>query len=290
MLLGIFAKTFVRPTLAETLDAVRSHGLRCVQFNMACAGLEALPSRLDTSKCLTIRQALAERAIDMAAVSGTFNMIHPDPEQRQDGLRRLRELALACRALGTSIVTLCTGTRDPQNMWRRHPDNDSAAAWRDLIASLRIALERTEESGVTLAFEPEVSNVVDSAQKGRRLLDEIGSPRLKVVMDGANLFYAGELERMHAVLDEAFDLLGKDIVLAHAKDLSHDGDAGHEAAGEGVLDYDHYLPLLHAHGFRGPLILHGLTEGQVAKSVRFLQEKLQKVAAARRSAATEALS
>jgi sugar phosphate isomerase/epimerase len=275
MELGIFCKTFVRSTLAETLDAVRSHGLSCVQFNMACAGLEPLPRRIDASRCLQVRQALAERNIRMAAVSGTFNMIHPNTDVRRDGLDRLRELAFACRAMGTSIITLCTGTRDPVNMWRRHPDNDSSAAWHELLASLRTALELTEESGVTLAFEPEVSNVVDSARKGRRLLDELGSPRLKVVMDGANLFHAGELPRMHAVLDEAFDLLGNEIVLAHAKDLSHDGEAGHEAAGEGLLDYDYYLRLLHAHGFQGPLILHGLTEAQVGESVRFLREKLQ---------------
>jgi sugar phosphate isomerase/epimerase len=36
-----------------------------------------------------------------------------------------------------------------------------------------------------------VSNVIDSAQKARRLLDEIRSPRLKITMDAANLFHAG---------------------------------------------------------------------------------------------------
>ncbi len=274
MRLGIFCKTFARPTLDQVLDAVRTHGLETIQFNMACAGLQPLPERIDASLCEQIRQALAARRITMAAVSGTFNMIHPDPARREEGLRRLRTQAGACRALGTSIITLCTGSRDPDNMWRRHPDNDSSAAWRDMIASIRSALEMTAESGVTLAFEPEVANVVDSARKGRRLLDEIGSPRLKVVMDPANLFHAGELPRMREILDEAFDLLGPDIVLAHAKDLRHDGDAGHEAAGEGLLDYDHYLRLLLAIGFDGPLILHGLSEAQVPKCVRFLRNKL----------------
>lgn len=275
MRLGIFCKTFPRPTLAECLDAVRAHGLDCVQFNMACAGLPSLPAMIDRPRCVEIRRELAQRNIQMAAVSGTFNMIHPDPEQRRQGLRRLAELARACADLGTSIITLCTGTRDPQDMWRRHPDNDSAAAWRDLLASLRAALEMTTSSGVTLAFEPEVANVIDTARKGRRLLDEIGSPRLKVVIDGANLFHTGELARMREVLEEAFDLLGKDIVIAHAKDLSHDGEAGHEAAGEGVLDYDSYLRLLQKHGFHGPLILHGLAESQAGKGVSFLRTKLQ---------------
>ena len=38
--------------------------------------------------------------------------------------------------------------------------------------------------------------------------------------------------------DEAFGLTGKDIVPAQAKDLEHDGDAGHKAAEQGKLDYD----------------------------------------------------
>jgi len=128
-----------------------------------------------------------------------------------------------------------------------------------------------------LAFEPEVNNVVDSAQKARQLLDEIGSPFLKVTIDAANLFHAGELPRMKEILDEAFALVGKDVVLAHAKDLDHDGDAGHEAAGQGKLDYDHYLFLLHRYQFPGPLLLLGLSEAQAPGCVAFLREKLARL-------------
>ncbi len=274
MRLGIFAKTFVRPTVEAVFDAVRAHGLDCVQFNMACAGLPSLPEQIDGELCERIRRAAVERDITLAAVSGTFNMIRPDPEKRRGGLERLRVLVSACKPLGVPAVTLCTGTRDPEDMWRRHPDNDTASAWHDLLDRMRVAVKAAEETGVTLAFEPEVANVVDTARKGRRLLDEIGSPRLKVVMDGANLFRAGDLARMRDVLDEAFALLGKDIALAHAKDLTHDGEAGHAAAGTGRLDYDHYLKLLRSVGYDGPLILHGLSEAQVDASVAFLRGKL----------------
>jgi sugar phosphate isomerase/epimerase len=50
------------------------------------------------------------------------------------------------------------------------------------------------------------------------LLDEIDSPWLKVVIDPANLLRAGDFPRVEEILDEAFDWLGQDIVLAHAKD------------------------------------------------------------------------
>ena len=49
MQLGIFAKTFTRPTLEAVLDAVADHGLRCVQFNFACAGLPSMPDQIESA-------------------------------------------------------------------------------------------------------------------------------------------------------------------------------------------------------------------------------------------------
>ena len=178
------------------------------------------------------------------------------------------------REMGTSFIHVCTGTRDPNSMWRHHPDNGSPESWRDMAACVREATDIARQANVVLAFEPEMSNVVDSARKARRLLDEIGSPHLKVTMDPANLFHAGELPRMKEILDEAFALVGKDIVLAHAKDLDHDGEAGHKPAGQGVLDYDRYMSLLRKYDFKGPLLLHGLTVAQVPGCLAFLRAKL----------------
>ena len=63
----------------------------------------------------------------------------------------------------------------------------------------------------------------------------------------------------------AVELLGPDIIIAHAKDLDHDGEAGHLAAGKGLLDYAYYLGLLKQAGFKGPLLLHGLAESVFAE-------------------------
>ena len=280
MQIGILMGTFARPTLEARLDAVKACGLDCVQLSMGCAGLAAMPDEIPPELVARIRREADARGITIASLEGTFNMSHPDPDHRRAGLRRLRVLAAVCQSLGTSKIHLCTGTRDRDSMWRRHADNDSPEAWRDMVACVREATEIARQADVVLAFEPEVNNVVDSAQKARRLMDEVGSPHLKVTMDAANIFHAGELARMSEVLDQAFALIGKDIVLAHAKDLSHDGDAGHEAAGHGKLDYDRYLSLLHACGFQGPLLLHGLSEAQVPGCVAFLRDKLARVTAA----------
>jgi len=270
MQIGIFAATFVKPTLQERLDAVRAHGFTHIQFSMGCVGLPELPDAIDDTLCYLIRDEVAQRDMTIAVMSGTFNMCHPDPQHRHAGVQRLGVLISACRRIGVPIISLCTGTRDPNSMWRHHPENGSADAWRDMVETVRAAVRIAEDAHITLAFEPEVSNVVDSAQKARRLLDEIGSESLKVVIDGANIFHKGELP---------FELLGTDIVSAHAKDLDSDGEAGHLPAGHGLLDYAHYLRLLRHVGFEGTLLLHGLTEAQVDGCAAFLKSKLAEVTA-----------
>jgi sugar phosphate isomerase/epimerase len=281
--IGIFAKTFPRPTPEANLDAVRSHGLGVVQYNLACAGLPSLPDQIEPRLARQIATAAASRRIAIAAVSGTFNMIDPIGERRDAGLRRLGQLAGACALLGTKIITLCTGTRDPDDMWRGHPANGRPDAWAELLAAMEQAIAIAEEHDLWLAVEPETANVVDSPARARRLLDELGSPRVKIIIDPANLFHVEDLANQRPILDAAFDLLGPDIVLAHAKDVCvGDGTIHHVAAGTGVLDYQHFLALLRS--IPVPLIVHGLAETEVEGALAFLRRAL---AGAQREAPAE---
>ncbi|HSA01353.1 MAG TPA: TIM barrel protein, partial [Candidatus Paceibacterota bacterium] len=165
--IGILLGTFVRPTLRERLDTAKSRGLECVQVSMDCAGLSEMPDQISSDLVDRIRSDAASSGITIAAVQGTFNMAHPDADHRQTGLRRLRVIAEACPRMGASMIHICSGTRSRESMWRRHPDNNSPAAWLDMAACMREAAEIARQSGTLLAFEPEVNNVVDSAQKAR---------------------------------------------------------------------------------------------------------------------------
>jgi sugar phosphate isomerase/epimerase len=274
MHLGIFSKTFARTTVEEVFDAVVAQRLSCVQFNFSCAGLPSLPEELELGLLERIRGSAVSRKVSLAAVSGTCNMIHPVTTRRSDGLQRVRIVISACSYVGTNVITLCTGTRDPDDMWRFHPDNHSPEAWSDLRASLDEVLEVAELHDVILGVEPEINNVINSAPRARQLLDEVKSPNLKVVMDPANLAPPGELSRQSHILPEAFDLLGNDLILAHAKELGPDGHPGNLPLGCGLLDWDLYLKLLSRAKFAGALIMHGFEESDLPGSAAFLRDKL----------------
>lgn len=269
MQLGVFAKTYARPTIEQVLDAVAADGFASVHLNLSSAGLPSMPDELDPAALDPIKAAADARGIAIATLSGTFNMIHPEPAIRRQGLDRLRVLAAAAAPLGTRIVTLCTGTRNPDNMWRGHPDNDTESAWADLLASIADAARIADEFDISLGIEPEPGNVVSSAARARRLLDQIGSPRLGIIYDPANLIEGTAPDQVAAVLDDAFALLGDRIISAHGKD--RDASGAVVPVGQGVVPWPRVLAGLTAAGFTGPLILHGLEEADVPATVDHLR-------------------
>ncbi len=100
MQIGILMGTFARPTLEARLDAVKACGLDCVQLSMGCVGLPTMPDEIPPELVARIRREADARGITIASLGGTFNMSHPDAQQRRLGLRRLRVLAGCCRQSG----------------------------------------------------------------------------------------------------------------------------------------------------------------------------------------------
>src|ERR1700679_2855217 len=113
--LGVLTSEFERPSLEATLDAVAGHGINSVQFQLGSAvpsiplrdslqrGLDVLGEQLSPGLSTDIRDQLAQRGIAMAAVDGTFNMVHPDRDRRWANLGHLQQLIGYCDALGTSV-------------------------------------------------------------------------------------------------------------------------------------------------------------------------------------------
>ena len=268
---GIFAKSFPGNTAEAVLTAARNAGYGCVQFNLACCGLPPMPDELPPGTAAAIAAASARTGAAIAALSGTYNMIHPDPAVRAQGLRRLKVLLSEARAMGTSLVTLCTGTRDPVDQWRHHPDNDTPSAWADLLTEMEKAAALAETYGVDLGIEPEHANVVSTAARAERLLRQVPSPRLAIVLDPANMVEAAGTDqpRLYA---EAADLLAGRIAMAHAKD--RDAVGAVVPAGTGIIDFDAFFAALAQAGFTGPVVTHGLVAPDAVAGARFLRQKL----------------
>jgi len=273
MKLGIFSKTFPGGEPKAVFSQVKQAGYAAVQHNMECCGLPSMPDEIPPGAIEAIRAAAESNGVEISANSATYNMAHPDPAVRALGLSRFKLLASVAHAMGTRLLTLCTGTLDPENMWRRHPGNDSPEAWRLMRGSMESAVALADQYDIDLGIEPELANVISSAERAKRLIDELRSPRVRIIMDAANLFELGSLERQRAIVASGIDLLAGRISIAHAKDRTPDGRF--TTAGKGVVDYPHFLHCLRKAGFDGPLIAHGLSAAEAPGVAAFLNKALR---------------
>ncbi|HXI17201.1 MAG TPA: TIM barrel protein, partial [Chloroflexota bacterium] len=136
--LGIMTRHVERPSLEEVAAALSEYGLTEVQLSLESAGLDPLPERLNEDEARRIGEVIRAAGVRVAAVSGTFNVLDPDRERLRRNMERFARLCDACAWFGTRVVATCTGPRNPDSMWRAHPDNQMPDAWAEL-------LERTGE-------------------------------------------------------------------------------------------------------------------------------------------------
>jgi sugar phosphate isomerase/epimerase len=262
-------KEYAMESWEKTLDHIAAQGMHALHLNPASAGLtpEDTPLSLQTAYSLTA--AVTARGLEIASISGTYNMIHPDPAVRASGYKRLAWLIRCAALLGVPYVTLCTGTLDPDNMWRAHPGNNDPACFQLLEHELEPALALCSEVGVNLLVEPETSNVVNTPEKAAQLLRDIASPNLFIAIDAANLFHHGETAMMRETLARAIHLLSPYIRMAHAKDIVA-GTVGYTRPGLGVVDFPFYLWLLRQSGFDGAIILHGFPASELSDAAAYI--------------------
>jgi len=271
--LGIFSRTYQAIGIDRIFARIAQDGFQTIQFNFSSAGLPSLPRDWPEAIIKGVMASATQTGLTICALSGTYNMAHPDVARRQADRIGFTNVVRAAQFMQVPLVTLCTGTRDATDMWSAHPDNGSPEAWVTLRGELDFALELAERHGVALGVEPEPGNVVANARMARRLLDEIETPRLKIVMDAANLLPPESQARQREVVAEAVGLLGADLALVHTKDVSPTGEA--VAAGRGVVDFHNFLKAVVSTGYRGPLVSHNFPEKDAAYVSGFLRRVLE---------------
>jgi sugar phosphate isomerase/epimerase len=273
--LGIFSRTYQPVGIDKIFVQIAHDGFQTIQFNFSSAGLPSLPKDWPEAIVKGVMASAAQSGLTICALSGTYNMAHPDVAKRQADRVGFANVVRAAQFMQVPLVTLCTGSRDATDMWKAHPDNGSPEAWVALRGELDFALELAERHGVALGVEPEPGNVVGNARDARRLLDEIEVPQLKIVLDAANLLPPESRTRQREVIAEAVNLLGADLALVHTKDVSPTGEA--VAAGRGVVDFHNFLKGIVSTSYRGPLVSHNFPEKDAAYVSGFLRRVLEEI-------------
>lgn len=276
--IGAFARIFPRSSVEDIADAFVKNSLVQVQLNLSALGFPTIPdgAGLEHINLAGVRSVFEDRDLSLWGISATYNCAHPDRAVREASTVQATQFIRAMADSGAVAATLCTGSRDPRNMWRRHPDNWTESAWRDMRQSLESLLGAAEEADIRLAVEPEPGNIVSDAAKALRLIRELGgdASRIGFILDPANLVADYDQQQHETVLREAFDQLGHKTICVHAKDTVPWAET---LEGRGVIDYDVVISLRSGLPVQVPLIIQDATEEQIPKVSQKLREAASRV-------------
>lgn len=194
-----------------------------------------------------VKHAFDAVGLEVAQVNGWYEpLCSYDDAIRAEGVRGMQALVRIGRMVDAPSVYVRPGGHNPNGHWYAHPENHSAHTFDNIVDSLRRVCAAAQAEGVTVAVEGHVLSALDTPRRVRDLLDAVGSPALKFNYDPVN--FIGTVRQVHdsaSVINELCDLLGRDMVAAHAKDcrladqlVVHIEEV---VPGTGVLDYGLFM-------------------------------------------------
>lgn len=270
--LGIRTYVYQAHPMAEAARRIRAAGFEAVQVGLRFADGRFDMSQPDWDYARRARDAFSQPGLSIAGIDGYVPLLHPDPETRRRHVRALAALLERAREFGSPVVATETG------IFRDQPQpEDPEVVWKQLAAILRDLLRAAEAGDTVLAIEASFSTFVGTVDRVRRMLEEVSSPRLKILWDAAHLIHVEDLADTGEAMARAAAAFGAHIVLAHANDVRVGAGGRTEScrAGTGRLDYRAFIAQLDRLGRELALCIEHVKEDEVAETVKYVRQFLQ---------------
>jgi sugar phosphate isomerase/epimerase len=273
--IGVATLGFPKVTHAALATELSGAGIRLVQLFLAQSDTpfwnyngRADVSGLTPARCREIASVYRDAGIAIHSLGVYTNLIHPDAMERQANLDHFAAMMDIGGHLGVhTFITEAGHHRDPAGPEPRIAHHFQDTVWPQMIATARQLATLAEQRGATVLFEAFYRGFLASARRLRLFLDEAGSPRLRALLDPANLIEVNDL-------DEMFQQLGPRIDCLHAKDRTLHVERG-VAAGRGSLDYVKFVTLAAQLTPAAPLILEYVGPSDYRAALANLRAVLQ---------------
>lgn len=229
-------------SLEYFLDAQEKAGVKTIEFWPGTPHF--FLSYMEYSDCKKIRKMIEDRGMQVKIITPEnctyqYQFAAQEKEQFEASKRYFKKALDAGEELGVEIMAINSGwgywNEDREEAWKRS---------RDMLADLA---EYAQKKKIRLAMEslrPQESNLATTVTDVKRMLEEIGHPALKAMIDTTAMGVAGE------TIDQWFDVLGDDIIHMHFIDGN---PYGHLIWGDGNHNLQEFLEALQRHHYTGYL-------------------------------------
>jgi sugar phosphate isomerase/epimerase len=273
--IGVATTDFRTHTNAQLAKELAAEGIRVVQLFLTQTdsnywkynSRSDLPG-LTADRCRQIAETYRSEGLSIHSIGVYTNLIHPDPAERQANMAYFEAMMKIGAHMNVRTFITEAGhfyaPDQPAPPVEYHFQED---VWKMMVGVGKELAQMAERYDATVLFEPFYRHFFATAKRTRIYLDEIGSARLRVLLDPANLLEVNDLNEM-------FEQLAPRIDCLHAKDRKLHVDRG-VPAGQGDLDYAKFVTLAARHTPNAPLIIEYVGAKNYKQALAHLRQAIR---------------
>ena len=229
--------------------------------------------------------ALAIREAGFEATQLAFAKAFPAPAEQYMTPGALSEIRSAFAGIVLPVMGcyVSASDRDPDVLAEakarfNFPESEREAAYARLLDFTREVCAHAEQVHALVGIEPVALHTLNTPELARRLIADVSSPNLRVILDTANLVTpeTAAPEAQMEILERALSCFGKQLCVLHVKDGVFNGEGKWEnrPLGQGVMDWPRLLPRLREHNDTLCALREGVFPGMAKEECQIMHRWL----------------
>ena len=215
MKIGARAHDFGKHSPEKLFELMKEKGLEAAHFAPYKAALLD-GDFLEERNITRIREALEATDMKMSVLgcyvdSGTLD---------EGAFQKSLEMFIAHLCVAKAVGAGCVGTETSDCA-----DENRERQYHQVLRFMKEAARVAEEADTFIGVEPVFRHTINTPQMLKRLLDDVDSPRLKVIFDPVNLLWEGNAAEQETLWEECIRLWGDAVAAIHLKDGVYDDNS-----------------------------------------------------------------
>jgi len=265
MKLGMRAHDLGRMAPLQLATALRSHEFETAQLAIPKA-ISGVSNVYDVSPALLeeVRKSFEDVSVEIGVLGCYCEIGLTDKDARMAEVEKFLCGIEHAKHVNAKLIGTETTNFPPQD------DHLREKAYLGLRESVLRICDKAERLGVNVGIETVAEHTLNGPQITARLLEEVGSDRLKVIFDPVNLILTRQdIEQQSDIFEDFINTLGEHIAALHIKDITlEDGQKVWQNIGKGEIDYTHIFEWARAKAKPYPILREEVKPESVQTDIR----------------------
>ncbi|WP_125606283.1 sugar phosphate isomerase/epimerase family protein [Lapidilactobacillus bayanensis] len=255
--LGIRAHDLQFTDLNSLIGELKHYHLHHIQFAPTKCFPDLFDQRMPTKGLADyFAQQFNDQGIKISILGSYVNLASSDLTVRKQALTKFKKYTELTKNFNATVIGTETGS-----VGQGYTDkNFTEEAYQIVLESVGQLVTYAEDLGVTIAIEPGLNHPIYTSKLAKRLIQDIQSPNLKIILDFANLVSPDNYHDLDYLITQAIDDLQDSIEAIHLKDFVIENNRVKIVpVGQGLMKYHNILKFIK---YQKPFIYASLEETQ----------------------------